>query len=98
MVNRVTLTGLNTKLTALAQVKPTIMRDAYTYFHSITPIRSGNARNRTRLVRNRIEAVYPYAKRLDTGWSKQFGGLGMSNPTLKYIRTLVANFIKKLGR
>ena len=67
------------------------------YAHSVwtkyTPVRSGNARRSTSLVNNEIHADYAYALRLDQGWSKQYGGQGMSKPTL----AAVQQYIKKKG-
>jgi len=41
-------------------------------FKSLTPIKSGNARRNTDLKNNNeIVADYPYAQRLDRGWSRQ---------------------------
>lgn len=40
-------------------------------FRDLTPIRSGNARRRTTLQGDTIQANYPYAQRLDEGYSKQ---------------------------
>lgn len=67
-----------------------LTRVAYTNFRKITPRRTGNAQNRTVLSNNLIEAKYPYAQRLDNGWSKQ-APRGMVKPTLEYLR----NYIKK---
>lgn len=69
---------------------------AYQFFRRKTPIDTGNARRRTRLYKgDTIEANYPYADRLDKGWSKQ-APIGMSGPTLVYIRKLVRNtFLRK---
>lgn len=73
-----------------------VPQQAYTFFRDITPKDTGNARSKTTLTRNdTIRADYPYAQRLDNGWSKQFGGQGMSRPTIRFIRTLVR---KILGR
>lgn len=63
---------------------------AYKEFYKITPFRSGNAKSNTDLRNNRIEADYPYAQRLDDGWSKQ-APRGMTEPTVKYIK----EYIKK---
>lgn len=50
-----------------------------------TPVRTGNARSRTGLRQNRdIVADYPYAQRLDQGWSRQ-SPQGMSRPTQRFI-------------
>ena len=67
-----------------------LARVAYTHFRKVTPVDSGNARRRTTLVGTEIRAQYPYATRLDTGWSKQAPN-GMVKPTLQYLR----DYIKK---
>lgn len=58
---------------------------AYQFFKSKTPVDSGNARNKTKLEGDTIRADYEYATRLDQGYSRQ-ARLGMSRPTLLYIR------------
>ena len=67
---------------------------AYAYFKNITPYDTGNAQRNTVLKGDEIQANYPYAQRLDNGWSKQNGGKGMTKPTDKFIRSE----IKKLGK
>ena len=68
--------------------------EAYKVFYRNTPIRTGNARNNTDLERNDIVADYPYAVRLDNGWSKQ-SPKGMTEPTMKFLQ----DYIKKnLGK
>jgi hypothetical protein len=67
------LKRLQRQLTALPQ-------DGLDKFVSLTPVRSGNARRSTRLRGNdTIVADYPYAERLDNGYSKQ-APKGMSKP------------------
>jgi hypothetical protein len=66
-----------------------LAREAYDYFKDITPIDSGNARRNTKLKGNEIQADYPYAQRLDAGWSKQNGGVGMTKPTEKFIQEYI---------
>lgn len=75
----------------LAQVP----KQAYDYWVSITPIRSGNARRRTKLTADTILADYAYAQRLDTGWSKQFGGRGMTKPTEQFVYKRVKQIMRK---
>lgn len=58
------------------------------YMRSITPIRSGNARRRTFADNNTIHAEYPYAKRLDEGWSKQ-NQIGLIEPTIQYLERYI---------
>ena len=73
----------------LAQVP----KEAYTEFVSDTPIRSGNARRKTRLQGKTINANYPYAKRLDEGYSQQ-APEGMTKPTEDFIKKRVAAILK----
>ena len=67
-----------------------LARVAYTNFKKITPRDTGNAQNRTTLQGSEIHAQYPYAQRLNTGWSKQAPN-GMVQPTIQYLR----DYIKK---
>lgn len=57
---------------------------AYDEFVRNTPVRSGNARRRTSLRGDTIRADYPYAERLDSGYSRQ-SPKGMVEPTEKFI-------------
>jgi len=59
--------------------------EAHKVFVANTPVRSGNARRNTKLQKDSIKANYPYAKRLNEGWSKQ-SPKGMVEPTLQFIR------------
>lgn len=63
---------------------------AYDYFKKITPIKGGNARRNTVKGNNKINANYPYAGRLDEGYSKQ-APKGMVEPTWEYLK----DYIKK---
>jgi hypothetical protein len=67
-------------------------KEAYEHWRDITPVRSGNARRRTRLQGSKIKADYNYAVPLDKGWSKQ-APQGMSKPTLEYIKKRIARHI-----
>lgn len=61
---------------------------AKNYFIDQTPKRSGNARDQTFLKDNVINANYPYAQRLDNGWSKQ-APKGMTAPTIEFIKKYI---------
>lgn len=76
---------------ALAKLPDESLKD----FRSRTPIRSGNARSNTRLSNNRSSIIgdYPYAQRLDDGYSKQ-APRGMVGPFL----TWFAAQVKKIGK
>jgi hypothetical protein len=67
---------------------------AYNEFVKQTPVRSGNARRKTKLQKDTIVADYPYAKRLDEGYSKQ-SPQGMSKPTEEYIKTELDKIMRK---
>ena len=67
-------------------------RRAYPVFVDATPERTGNAKRNTTLKRDTIQALYPYAQRLDDGWSKM-KPQGMTVPTMKWFQ----NYIKSLG-
>ena len=69
-------------------------KEAYDYWKSITPIRTGNARRRTRLQGNKIKANYDYAVPLDNGHSSQAPD-GMSKPTDRFIRQRLKKAIRK---
>lgn len=83
------------QLAKLAAIPKQITDDAYTYFRDITPIRSGNARRNTRKQGDTIVAAYPYAQRLDEGYSKQFQGRGMTKPTQEYIDKRIQELVRK---
>jgi len=67
---------------------------AYTFFRAHTPIRSGRARRSTVLKKDTIHAAYPYAQRLDDGYSPQAPD-GMTKPTEAFIKKTVDNIIRK---
>lgn len=67
----------------------TLAKIAYTTFKEYTPKLTGNAQRRTKLNNNSIHADYPYAKRLDEGYSRQNRGVGMTEPTIKAIQEYI---------
>ena len=97
---------LNQVLEILDQEK--ISKVAYNAFVKNTPIGDpnrwktkykpknyvpGNARRKTVLRNNEIQANYPYAQRLEDGYSSQ-APIGMTDPTIEDIRDYV---YKKTG-
>jgi hypothetical protein len=68
-------------------------REAHAEFVKSTPIRSGNARRNTKLNGNVINANYPYAQRLDDGYSPQSPD-GMTNPTLNFVKKRLEQIMK----
>lgn len=69
-------------------------QEALTEFKRLTPIDRGNARRRTTLKNDKIEANYPYATRLDQGWSKQ-APKGMTEPFLQWVQKKVKKIFGK---
>jgi hypothetical protein len=62
-------------------------QEALAEYKNLTPkarVNGGNARRNTTLKGSRIEANYPYAQRLDSGWSKQ-APQGMTKPFLQWV-------------
>lgn len=96
MVNlKVDINNLITKdLERIQKDLANLPKEAYDYFKGITPIRTGNARRNTKLKNDTIEANYPYAQRLDDGYSKQAPD-GMTMPTEKFIDKQVRKIMKK---
>lgn len=85
--------ALEASLADMSELKQSLLDLAYKHFVSITPVRSGNARHNTKQTKDSIDADYPYADRLDTGWSKQAPG-GMTGPTEKFLENEVQNILK----
>jgi hypothetical protein len=87
------------KMIGLAESQLTTIQDqAYKYFRDHTPYRSGNAQRNTIQRGDAIVAAYPYAGRLDTGYSRQAPD-GMTNPTVDYIeKTLIPQAVGRINR
>ena len=77
------------------KVAKTLPKEAYDYFVDSTPIRTGNARNKTRLRGNTIDANYNYAERLDNGYSRQ-SPKGMTGPTEKFLEKRINDLIGRI--
>jgi len=69
-------------------------KEAYEVFKDETPIKTGNARRRTRLQGENIKADYPYATELEAGKSRQ-APEGMVKPTEQYITKRVKQIMRK---
>jgi hypothetical protein len=63
-------------------------------FKRLTPVRSGNARRKTTLRSDTIDANYAYAQRLDSGWSKQAPD-GMTKPFGQWVARRVKQIFGK---
>ncbi len=69
-------------------------KQAFEFFRDETPVRTGNARRKTRYKNKTIVAGYPYAQKLDDGYSKQ-APKGMTNPTLQFIRRTLNRLMRR---
>lgn len=72
----------------------TLVDVGFPVFVENTPVRSGNARSHTYKRNDEIDAKYPYAVRLNQGWSRQ-RPKGMVEPTVKAVRDYVAKMLRK---
>ena len=96
--------SLNFKVQVVDKITPPIKNkkkqlnlvpnDAYVFFRAHTPIRTGNARRNTFLKKDTIVGAYPYAQRLDEGYSNQAPD-GMSKPTEAYIKKRLDQILGK---
>jgi len=73
------------------------MQDTFKYYRQETPVRGGNARNKTKFNKNRnsINSNYDYAGRLDSGWSKQ-APKGFTKPSLNFLEKQITKNFRKI--
>lgn len=89
--------GITNMLKEIKKELKKVPQEAYDVFVSNTPIRTGNAKQNTRLKNGVIEADYQYAQVLDKGRHMTSRGMrgsdqapnGMTKPTEKFIQTRV---------
>tara|TARA_R100000734_G_C3274493_1_gene69617 strand:+ start:454 stop:744 length:291 start_codon:yes stop_codon:yes gene_type:complete len=77
----------------VGKLQKELPKKAHKYFKEITPIKTGNARRKTKRRGHVIVANYKYATQLDEGRSKQ-ARHGMSGPTTKYLNKLVKKVVE----
>ena len=83
------------RMKLLEKVPDQLLKNAETELKAQTPVRSGNARNKTKLRGDKIRSNYPYAERLDNGWSKQ-APEGFTKPTIRFMDKYVDKLIKRI--
>lgn len=91
---KLTKNDITSSINKIQRGLSTVPNEVYGAWVKVTPKDTGNARNKTKLVTNTIEANYPYAKRLDRGWSRQ-SPQGMYVPTLQFFKRLMRSIIRK---
>jgi len=79
------------KLRDLEKKIDRLIDDTADKFTQVTPIRTGNARSKTKRKGNRIEANYHYATKLNEGYSRQ-APKGMTEPTIEFLKEQVRKF------
>ena len=87
----------NTMIPSLLRINKALdklPKEAHKVFKDETPIKTGNAKRRTRLQGEVIKADYNYATELDAGKSRQ-APAGMSKPTEEYITKRVKAIMRK---
>lgn len=89
---RITRNRISPSLGKIVSRFDVLPNEAYKFWKGITPVKTGNARRRTRLQGRKIKAYYDYAVPLDQGRSIQ-APQGMSKPTENYIRKRISNHI-----
>jgi galactokinase len=81
------------KLNDISNKLGNLPKEAYEVFVKNTPVQKGNARRNTVLRNQQIQANYPYAKRLNEGYSKQAPN-GMVEPTQNFVQERVSKIVK----
>jgi len=87
--------SINPSLTNIVnELQTKVTKKAFLEFKVRTPVRTGNAKRKTRLKGNTIHAAYPYATNLDKGSSRQ-APQGMSKPTTDLITKEIEKIFRK---
>lgn len=95
-------TTIPKSLANIAKKLKALPQEAYDEFKKNTPVKTGNARNKTRLAQNTVKADYKYAGVLDKGRHMTNRGMrgskqapeGMSKPTVKYLKKRVKDIVR----
>jgi hypothetical protein len=85
--------NITSSINKIQQKLDNLPNEAHKEFVKNTPIRTGNARRKTRLSKDTIEANYPYAQRLDEGYSSQ-SPKGMTKPTEDFVNKRMKQILK----
>jgi hypothetical protein len=94
MTVKITKNLVTSSLQRIRQQIQDLPQQAFATWVANTPVRSGNARRKTRLRGDTINANYNYAVPLDQGSSKQSRN-GMSQPTEKFIAKQLKKILRK---
>lgn len=93
---KINATEVKDLLKDLDKMPSVVMKESYKTLKNATPTRGGNARNKTKLEgKTTIGSRYPYADRLDKGWSKQ-APKGFTSPTIDKMEQEVNSYIDRI--
>jgi len=85
---------MTASLDKISKELQSLPKEVYGFWVNTTPKDTGQARRKTKLKKDIIHADYPYAKRLDEGWSQK-APKGMSEPTGKFIEQYLQRKMRK---
>ena len=72
-----------------------LIKDALKLTKENTPIKSGNARNKTTIQGDKIVSNYGYAGKLNEGYSRQ-APKGFTEPTIEQLNKDTTKFVRKV--
>tara|TARA_R110000764_G_scaffold94779_5_gene178569 strand:- start:723 stop:1007 length:285 start_codon:yes stop_codon:yes gene_type:complete len=72
-----------------------LIKDALKLTKENTPIKSGNARNKTTIQGDKIVSNYGYAGKLNEGYSRQAPN-GFTEPTIEQLNKDTTKFVRKV--
>ena len=85
----------NQRMKKLSQLPEYLLDEALDLVKEYTPVKSGYARSQVVKQGNSIVADYPYAARLDEGYSKQSPN-GFTEPTIEQLQRKTNTFVRKV--
>jgi len=83
------------RMNKLEEIPELTVDKSYPVLKNNTPVRQGNARNRTKQQGLTIKSDYPYADKLNNGWSKQ-APKGFTEPTIKFMERFINTRVGKI--
>lgn len=95
-------TSLTNRIQRIQRRLDNLPQEAFRFFKSQTPVKTGNARRNTRLDDKTIKADYAYAGVLDKGRHMTSRGMrgseqapiGMTKPTVEFIKKRVQQIVR----
>lgn len=91
---KIVVNNITPSATRIQNALAKLPQEAYKVFKDNTPIKTGNARRKTRLSGDTIRADYPYAEKLNDGYSKQ-APEGMVPPTERFLRKRIREILRR---